>query len=555
MPTRIRHLIVLVAMLAAVLLYLERVCVSVADVYIREDLRIGKMEMDVAFGAFFIAYALAQVPSGWASQRFGPRTMMTVYMLGWSVFGVFIALAQDVYTLVAARFLLGLSQAGAYPTAALLVKRWVPDRARGLASGVVAFGGRFGGAGANWLTGVLIVAFVPLSVPATVTPDDILAPAVFAEYASATPAVREALVDKNDPLYLLKKLVLDSLGRASEKVGGLDQRVIADMLNAWIENPESNLFVEGKTISLAGDGKAILTKPAESRTADESQRLNRLLIEKAFPGSVRQLHVAGWRPTLFTYGLLGIIVGALFWLVARNWPREHPWANAAEVALIESGQSQAAQQAGTDAIPWRELIASRNQWLFSANNFFSNVGWVFLITLLPRFLDERFGVPVDQRGLMTTVVLFVASFSLIAGGWATDRLARTHGRRLGRAVPMGAFKFPCAVMLAISPWLPNAWSVVIALTVMAVCQDFGIPSVWAFAQDTGGKQVGAVLGWGNMWGNLGAGIAPPLMSLVSKYGGWDNVLWLGATAFVMCGVAGMLTNANEPLFRTEEAPA
>ena len=75
-PTRIRYLIVLVAMLAAVLLYLERVCVSVADVYIREDLRIGKMEMDAAFGAFFIAYALAQVPSGWLSQRYGPRLML-----------------------------------------------------------------------------------------------------------------------------------------------------------------------------------------------------------------------------------------------------------------------------------------------------------------------------------------------------------------------------------------------------------------------------------------------------------------------------------------------
>src|SRR5687768_17952189 len=98
-PTRVRYLIVLIAMLAAVLLYLERVCVSVADVYIREDLRIGKMEMDAAFGAFFIAYALAQVPSGWLSQRYGPRAMMTVYMLGWSVFGVFIALAQDFWTL------------------------------------------------------------------------------------------------------------------------------------------------------------------------------------------------------------------------------------------------------------------------------------------------------------------------------------------------------------------------------------------------------------------------------------------------------------------------
>src|SRR3954463_12258840 len=130
-PTHVRYLIVLAAMLAAVLLYLERVCVSVAEVYVREDLRIGKMEMDVAFGAFFIAYALGQVPSGWLSQRYGPRLMLALYMLGWSVFGVCIALAQDVYTLVAARFLLGLSQAGAYPTAALMVKGGGPDRGRG----------------------------------------------------------------------------------------------------------------------------------------------------------------------------------------------------------------------------------------------------------------------------------------------------------------------------------------------------------------------------------------------------------------------------------------
>src|SRR5688572_11268538 len=103
-PTHVRYWIVLIAMAAAVLLYLERVCLSVADVYVREDLRIGKTEMDVAFAAFFIAYALGQVPSGWLSQRYGPRLMMTLYMVGWSVFGVFIAVAQDVYTLIAARF-------------------------------------------------------------------------------------------------------------------------------------------------------------------------------------------------------------------------------------------------------------------------------------------------------------------------------------------------------------------------------------------------------------------------------------------------------------------
>ena len=107
--------------------------------------------------------------------------MMALYMLGWSVFGVFIALAQDFWTLFLARFLLGLSQAGAYPTAALLVKRWVPDRSRGIASSIVAFGGRLGGAGATWLTGILIVAFVPITTPATVTPADLLDSKLFVD--------------------------------------------------------------------------------------------------------------------------------------------------------------------------------------------------------------------------------------------------------------------------------------------------------------------------------------------------------------------------------------
>lgn len=556
-PTNIRWLIVGVAMLAAVLLYLERVCLSVADVYIREDLRIGKMEMDLAFGAFFIAYALGQVPSGWLSQRYGPRLMLTLYMLGWSVFGVFIALAQDVYTLIAARFLLGLSQAGAYPTAALLVKRWVPDRNRGLASSIVAFGGRFGGAGANWLTGILIVAFVPISTPATVTESDVLDADSFGQvwvvkrvidntpeseiYSISTPTDPKLSVYRSLPFpEFPDKYRPDEFVRA---------------LNEVIRNPHAFEKLDWGTVALARDGKAILAKPPTERTQQESERLNRLVIEKAFPGAIKQLHVGGWRPTLLIYGLAGVVVGFLFWLLARNWPRQHPWANEAEVQLIEQGQTKAGQEAGTDAIPWGELVRSRNQWLFSANNFFSNVGWVFLISLMPRFLDERFHVPVDQRGLMTTIPLFVASLGLIAGGWFTDRLTRSHGRRWGRAIPMGLFKLPCVLALVAVPFLPTAEAVVVALTVVSVSQDFGIPAVWAFAQDTGSKQAATVIGWGNMWGNFGAGVAIYTTGRVADALGWDAAMFALAGAFLLCSIAGLMCNAAKPLFaeRREDA--
>jgi MFS family permease len=534
-PTNVRFLVVVVTMLAAVLLYLERVCVGVADVYIRQDLRIGKTEMNAAFGAFFFAYALGQVPAGWLSQRYGPRRMLTLYILGWAVFGAFIALAQDFWTLFLARFLLGLSQAGAYPTAALLVKRWVPDRARGAASSVVAFGGRFGGAGANWLTGVLIVTFVPISVPSALDPADVLDVRLF---------IQQLVSDEPADLQLVKQQV-----RAVLPPRDVGPESIAKAVNVVIRNPGTLNRLDWIHIDLPYDGRQVQFKSPSEITPEEAERLNRLVVEKTFPGSIRQLHVGGWRPALLTYAALGLAAAALFWLVVRDWPYKHPWANPAEVALIESGQSQESQRAGTDAVPWRELATSRNHWLYSATNFFSNLGWVFLITLMPRFLDERFAVPVDLRGLMTTVPLFVGCFGLLAGGWYTDRLSRTVGRQWGRAVPMGAFKLPCVAAAAVCPFLGDAWAVVLMLTAMAFFQDFGNPAVWAFAQDTGGRQPATVLGWANMWGNFGAGIGPLLIGDIVGRFGWDAALYAVAAAFALCFVVGMLTNADEPLFR------
>jgi nitrate/nitrite transporter NarK len=95
--------------------------------------------------------------------------------------------------------------------------------------------------------------------------------------------------------------------------------------------------------------------------------------------------------------------------------------------------------------------------------------------------------------------------------------------------------------------------VTVALTVMSFCQDFGVQSVWAFAQDTGGKQAATVLGWANMWGNFGAGIGPKLIGGVAVAYGWNAALLTMAASLALSGLAGLLTNAAEPLFRSDEA--
>lgn len=566
-PTNIRYLIVFVAMSAAILLYLERVCMSVAEVFIREDLRIDKSRMDLALGAFFFAYALGQVPSGWLSQRYGPRLMMTLYMIGWSVFGVFIAVAQDFTTLFAARFLLGLSQAGAYPTAAVIVKRWMPDHRRGLASSIVAFGGRFGGAGANWLTGILIVLFVPMSTPVTIETSTVLSSMKFGQGLITVPqgpldTTHAALLDRAAELPMSEpQMQAGAVGGGIACLYTFTPKQIETAVNAVVDGPDLSV---GRSVAtpgtqelnelVASDGQEILATPAANRTPEQVHRLNRLLVEKVVPGSFVQLHTAGWRPTLLVYGVLGIFVGGLFWIFTRSWPREHPWANAAEIKYIESHQSKKGEANVPDSIPFGPLLSSRNQWLFSLMNFFSNFGWVFLITLAPRFLDERYHVPVDERGLMTTIPLLVAAFALIAGGWFTDRLTVMFGRKWGRSIPAGVFKLPCVIAFLLLPWIPSAWPAVVALTVMSLCQDFGNPAVWAFSQDTGGKQVGVVLGWANMWGNFGGAAGPIVIGSVAVAYGWDAALYLVAASFAFCGICGTLMNAAEPLFKDLPAP-
>ena len=143
----------------AVLLYLDRFALTVVTPEIIDDLSISKSQMGTAISAFFFAYALGQVPAGWFADRMGPRRALALYVGAWSLAIVGVAMSRTLGALVVARLLLGLSQAGAYPAAAGMIKRWIPFERRGFASGAVTMGGRGGGLLSSVLTPYLMLGF------------------------------------------------------------------------------------------------------------------------------------------------------------------------------------------------------------------------------------------------------------------------------------------------------------------------------------------------------------------------------------------------------------
>ncbi len=405
---------------AALWMYIDRVCFSTLADPIRADLGISPGQMSYVLGAFFLTYALFQVPVGALADRYGPRLILALCVVGWSAMTATTAAAGGFLGLLACRLLLGIAEAGAYPAATGLVRHWAAPAERGRFSSVVTLGGRVGGAAAPYLTGLLAVGLAGLAAWDTAKPD-----------------------------------------------------------------------VEGN-----------------------------------------------WRAVLLVYGACGLLVAGLLWAVVRDRPA---------VALVDGEPIGKGGHRGG----WREqltiLATSANMWLSGAVQFGTNVGWAFLVTLLPSYLSDVFHVPLAERGRMQSVPLAAGCLGMAAGGVLTDLLTTRLGRRWARALPVGGALLGCGVASAVCPWLSAAWAVVAALAVSAFLIDFACPSIWAFNQDVGGASAGAAAGWGNMWGNFGAALSPVLLAAVSQRFGWSAIFLACALAFLLAGACGLLLDATRPL--------
>jgi MFS family permease len=131
--------------LMAVLLYLDRFCITPVQAVMIDELSVNAEEFGRAVGGFFLAYALMQVPAGWLADRFGARLTLSAYVALWSLSTMVLGLAHGLAAVLLLRMVLGVTQAGAYPAAAAAIRRWVPLAERARANSCVSTGGRLGG--------------------------------------------------------------------------------------------------------------------------------------------------------------------------------------------------------------------------------------------------------------------------------------------------------------------------------------------------------------------------------------------------------------------------
>jgi nitrate/nitrite transporter NarK len=469
--------------------------------------------------------------------------MLTLYILLWSLFTGLTGAAIGLASLLLFRMAMGLGQAGAYPTGANVISKWVPFSNRGFASAIVSFGGRMGGSLAPLLTGYLIVAFTPTTLSSLLDSRDVLDPVGLQEQiASASSGAADSQTPSNRIALRLATIIPREALAESDR--------LQESLNNVIRRRDPFTAAEMEGLSLEKEASRLLKRERADLSQAEVERLNRLVLEGAFPKSIRKVYGAGWRWVMFAYGFVGLAIAAACWSITRNRPAEHPRVNDAELDLIRYGRPKEAtsSEALARGLPLGRIVRSRSLWLSCISQCFTNFGWMFLVAWLPVYLERVHKTPVETRAWLVLIPFTVGWAGMLLGGRLTDWLVARVGLRWGRALPMSLTRFVAMGAYLVVLFDVPTWAAVACFSVVAFSTDLGTSSVWAFCQDVGGSHVGSILGWGNMWGNLGAFATPPvLIWLVGDSYSWDRAFLACAAAFFVSGVAAFAIDATVPV--------
>jgi ACS family hexuronate transporter-like MFS transporter len=129
---------------AATINYIDRQVIGILKTTIHDE--IGWSEVDYSWVIFWFqaAYAIGLLGVGRLIDRIGTRKGFSLSIILWSVAAMGHALARTVLGFGAARFFLGLGEAGNFPAAIKTVAEWFPKKERALATGILNSGTNVG---------------------------------------------------------------------------------------------------------------------------------------------------------------------------------------------------------------------------------------------------------------------------------------------------------------------------------------------------------------------------------------------------------------------------
>jgi ACS family glucarate transporter-like MFS transporter len=149
METRTRWAVLWFLVFISVVRSMDAVNFSVAAKQIMPEYGFSNVQMGMLYTVFTAGYALFHIPGGWLGDTVGPRRVLTLAILWWSVFTALTAVAGEWWlasvfgplsSFMIVRFLIGMGEGAAYPNSNRAVASWMAPGERARAAGLVLAG-------------------------------------------------------------------------------------------------------------------------------------------------------------------------------------------------------------------------------------------------------------------------------------------------------------------------------------------------------------------------------------------------------------------------------
>lgn len=144
--SRRRWGIILILLLAAVVNYLDRANLSIANTTISKEFGFSGTEMGLLLSAFLWPYALANLPAGWLVDRFGPKKMFTGALTLWSAVTFLMGFVNTYSFFYGLRVLLGVAESPFFTSGIKITQSWFSDKERGLPTSIINTGSQIANA-------------------------------------------------------------------------------------------------------------------------------------------------------------------------------------------------------------------------------------------------------------------------------------------------------------------------------------------------------------------------------------------------------------------------
>ncbi len=235
----------------------------------------------------------------------------------------------------------------------------------------------------------------------------------------------------------------------------------------------------------------------------------------------------GWRASFWFSALVGLLVGAVWYVAARDTPEEHSRVSEAELARIEKGRGAppgvlpGSDQSRKTPVPWAKVFGSKEILALTGSYFsFCYVAWIFFGWFYIYLAQVR-GLNLKTSALYSMLPFIAMTIGCLSGGVISDWIAQRYSHRVGRcglsAISLGL----TAILLVLGSRAHQAQAASIVLACGAGVLYISQSCFWAVTADISGQYSGVVSGLMNMGGQIGGAATASLTPLIAAHFGWE----------------------------------